>query len=773
MLAVLEDVQFIQDLAVVLLAAGLFGWLAKSIGLSSVVGYLIGGVLLSPHNLTDQLISDEHSIHTLAQIGLIFLLFHIGLDFSIRKLKRIGLHLIVANTIAAIIIFSVFSSTGVLFGWDEASCIFLGAMFMISSSAIILKVLKEQGISHEKPSQTAMGLVIIEDALVVILLAVLAAYVQFDDLSSAPLTSTVGVLGTFILLLLLIGFFIVPKFLTVVRKETNTELTVIIVCALVFCVSVLSVKAGYSLALGAFLLGAVIADTPIKGKLDRWLTGVHSILTAIFFTAIGMLIELELVPGVWKQIVLLSVLVLIFRFIGYCGGLLVAGTHINQSIRSGLIVTPVGEFSFVIAGLGVTSGAISEDFYPIAIGVCFITSFVSPLLTQNAERIASQMESKEPQWFRKIIAYYHDRLAWLGGVQDRSVLWNLSKKRLVQILRELGIITGIALFSRPLYHWIESRIGQDFLFTDGTLTLCFAAGIALAAAPLLSLYRNIAAISLVYAEALTQKSSSFADQVLRQALATLFKGVLVLLCLLWMMAIVPFNALTIYALATILIAFLVLVFGLRRKLILLHSRFEISLEEALGTEYLRSDQKLNYLLDPHQEWELEIIECEVPDDSPHSGKPLKDLQFRTRFGASIVGIDRHGFIIGNPTATNRLFPGDRILLLGTLEQIKAARLFLGERIFSEHQADFDDITLDQLRVPANCKVCGCNLASLKLPERFQIQLLGMRRDGKTALNLQGDAALRDGDLILVLGAPDKIKEFRRFLRDSTKADETA
>jgi len=636
MFAVLEDVKFIQDLALVLLAAGLFGWLARSIGLSSVVGYLLGGVLLSPNNIPVQLISDEHSIHTLAQIGLIFLLFHIGLDFSIRKLKRIGLHLILANATAAIVIFTVFSTTGKWFGWNEVSCIFLGSMFMISSSAIILKVLKEQGISHEKPSQTAMGLVIIEDALVVILLAVLAAYVQFEDLSSAPLTSTVGVLGTFILLLLLLGFFFVPKFLKVVRQETNTELTVVIVCALVFCVSILSVKAGYSLALGSFLLGAVIADTPIKIKLERWLTGVHSILSAIFFTAIGMLIELQLIPGVWKQILLLSVLVLVFRFAGYCGGLILAGTNINQSIRTGLIVTPVGEFSFVIAGLGITSGAISEDFYPIAIGVCFITSFVSPLLTAKAEGIAQAAEKREPKWIKHGLAVYHDQLAWLGRIQNRSVVWNLSKKRIGQILREAGLITGIALFSRPLYRWLEPKVGPDFLFQDGTITLFFVTGIALVAAPLLSLYRNVATLSLVYAEAMTQKNRSNATPAARQVFNTLLKGIFLLISLVWLTAIIPFDDLTTYGLIICAIAFVVIVFGMRRRLIQLHSRFEVSLEESLGTDFLRTDQKLNYLLDPHQEWDLEIIECEVPDDSPHSGKPLKELALRTRFGSSIV-----------------------------------------------------------------------------------------------------------------------------------------
>jgi CPA2 family monovalent cation:H+ antiporter-2 len=766
MFAVLDDIKFIQDLALVLLAAGVFGWLAKSLGLSSVMGYLLGGVLLSPHNSPIPLIEDTQSIHTLAQIGLISLLFHIGLDFSIRKLRRLGLHLIIANLVAAVVIFNVFSNTGRLFQWDEASCIFLGAMFMISSSAIILKVLKEQGISHEKPSQTAMGLVIIEDALVVILLAVLAAYVQFDDLASAPLTSTVGVLGTFILLLLLLGFFFVPRFLKMVRKQTNPELTVIIVCALVFGVSILSVKAGYSLALGAFLLGAVIADTPAKAQLERWLSGVHSLLTAIFFTAIGMLINLQLIPGVWKQILLLSALVLVFRFIGYAGGLLIAGANINQSIRTGLIVTPVGEFSFVIAGLGIESGVISNDFYPIAIGVCFITSFVSPILTRKAEVIAQVAEQQEPKWLRRLLNFYHDGLVWLGQIQNQSIAWRLSKKRLAQILREVGIITGIVLFSKPLHGWIQNEFGADVLFPDGTTALVFGLGIALAAAPLLSLWRNASALSLVYAESMTQKNRSHATAGIRQALSTLFQSIFLVLATVWILAIVPFTGLTLYGVAFIFVILLILIFGLRRQLVRLHSKFEVSLEEALGTNFLRSDQKLNYLLDPHQAWELEIIECDVPDDTPHAGKPLGELSLRTRFGASVVGIDRHGFIIGNPNADNCLFPGDRILLLGTLDQIKHARKFIGEREFSEHQADFDDITLDQLEVPSGCHLCGQSLESLKLPQKYFVQLLGLKRGEETILNLQGSAELQPDDLILVLGTSDKIKAFRKYLQNS-------
>ncbi|MEM6823422.1 MAG: cation:proton antiporter, partial [Verrucomicrobiota bacterium] len=701
MFAVLEDVQFIQDLAWVLIAAGLFGWLARSLGLSSIVGYLIGGLCLSPHNAPIPVIEDTGRIHTLAQIGLIFLLFHIGLDFSIRRLRRLGFHLILANIVAAIVIFNTFQFVGVWFGWDDASRIFLASMFLISSSAIINKVLRELGISHEKPSQMAMGLVIIEDALVVILLALLTAYVQFDEGVATPIASTVGVLGTFILLLLLLGFFLVPRFLRLVRKQTNPEITVIVVCALIFSISVISVKAGYSLALGAFLFGAVIADTPAKIQLERWLSGAQSILTAIFFTAIGMLINVALIPSVWRYILIISAFVLLFRFLGYTVGLLLTGTSFSHSVRTGLTVTPVGEFSFVIAGVGIESGAIPDRFYPIAIGVCFITSFISPFLIRYSEGITESLEKFQPSTFRSVLRNYRGLLDRLTAVRNQSLVWKLSQKRVLQILRELGLITGIVLFSKPLYRGAVERFGNDLLFETGTLTLSLVLGLVISSAPLLSLWRNLSALSLVYAEIITPRQT-VTTPVARRFATILFNVIFFLFIIGWIWSLVPLEALTIGGLFLVITVLVCLFIGLRRPLIRLQSNFEVSLEESIGTRLIRNDQKLNYLLDPHRDWNLEIIECEIPDDSPHAGKLLKDLGIRRKFGASLVGIDRQGFIIGNPTAENTLYPGDRILLLGTLEQVKATRNFLAEREFKESKTNFDDITLDQIQVPQSC-----------------------------------------------------------------------
>jgi CPA2 family monovalent cation:H+ antiporter-2 len=685
--AVTENIQFIQDLAITLIAAGLAGWVTQKLGLSAVVGYLVAGILIGPHNSPLELIQNEEAIHTLSQLGLVFLLFWIGLEFSIRKLRRLGVQLILANLVAAVIIFNVVRTLGQALEFSEFESTFLAAMVLISSSAIISKVLHDKKLNHEKSGQLAMGVVIIEDALVVVLLTLLGSYVKFSGFAEAPLLNTVTVLIIFILLILTLGFFFIPRLLRYLREHATPELTTVIICGLLFIIAIFTVQAGYSLALGAFLLGAIISETPSRRQIEHLLHGTQNLFTAIFFTAIGMLIRLEDLPEIWHLILILTVTTVIFRFVGYGTGLLLIGMPVKNAVRTGLYVTPIGEFSFVIAGLGITAGRLPEKFYALAIGTCLLTAVIAPILARHSIRIGQVAEDHTPRWLERLLYTYRQCLDSIHALQQRSLIWQFSQKRILQTAREFIIVSGIILFSRPVYAALKSMLGPDYLFAGGTTTLFLALVILISAAPLVSLWRNLSAISLIYAEAIipSQKQDS---RNLRKIIETCFMFIVGIVIFIWLGSLLPMGALTYGALAVIIIWTVIVFITLRRHLIRLHSRFEYSMEEALSADRLRKDQKLPYLLDPHQDWKLNMIECQIPDDPAVAGINLDELDIRQQFGVSIIGIERQGFLVGNPRPETRLYPHDRLLLMGSPDQLKEAIHAITRTEIREHGCGF-------------------------------------------------------------------------------------
>ncbi|MEO0454356.1 MAG: cation:proton antiporter [Verrucomicrobiota bacterium] len=769
-LAASGNIELVQDLALVLLAAGICGWITQRIGLSAVVGYLLAGIFLGPLNSPMEVIKDVDTIRSLAELGLIFLLFGIGVEFSIRKLRRLGVQLVLSNLVAALVIFNLIRTAAQLMGFNEMEAIFMASMILISSSAIISKVLQDTKQNHERPGQLAMGTVIIEDALVVILLTLLGSYVKFADYTASgsdtagQALQTTVLLIIFILFLLVLGFFFMPKLVNLLRSKATTELTTILITGLLLIISVLTVKVGYSLALGAFLFGALISEVPANRQIEKLLHGTQIIFTALFFTSVGMLINIYEVPNVWKEILILSVLTLIVRFVGYGLGLLLIGTPLKNSIRTALFVTPIGEFSFVIAGIGVSAQKLPPNFFVIAIGTCLLTATASPLLIRNSESISDFVLKHEPRWLHQLLKTYRRWIEAVVALKNRSLIWKFSQKRIIQIIREVLIVTGIVIFSQPIYPKVESWYGTDLLFPSGTLALFVCLMIGLAAAPMLSLWRNLGAVSMIYAEAIIPRHRPEANR-LRRILELAFMSVATIIIVVWLWTLIPQTKVSFLALGLILIAALAIFVYLRRQLILLHSKFELSMEEALSHDRLRKDQKLPYLLDSHQDWDLTIVECTIPEDPAVAGQSLANLDLRVRFDVSVAGIERHGFLIGNPRPETRLYPGDRVLLIGNNERIKEANKVLSEVEIRTHQADFEDMIMETVAVPPGYPHSDKTLIDLQLPKRVGVQVAAIRRNEKDILNPSGSEKLEPGDLVLVIGSPQQVSELRVFLEN--------
>ncbi len=758
------EFSIIQDLAVMLLTAAAAGWLCRKIGMSAVVGYLLAGVLLAPANFPLPLIDNEERVSSLAAIALIFVVFRIGLNFSIQRLKRQGLMLVVALIIAALFTFNSFRLFAWITGWEAVAAAFVAAMVMVSSSAIITKVLEETGLRHEKTAQRATGLTILEDALVVVMLTVLASIGYGSASADGSVGWTVFILSAFIITLLVLGIVFIPRVLDWLRRNTDAEIMTGVICALLLAFSLISLVAGYTPALGAFLLGAIASDTPARGQIERLLGGAINVLTMLFFTAMGMMVVLSSLPGIWHWILLFTAAALVLRIASYTFALTLTGQSLSSSIQSGLMLVPLGEFSFVVAALGVQMGALDERFFPMAVGASLITSLLAPVLTRHSASLSRTAARLQPRFLADGLRIYRAWLDQLQNIQSRNLLWQISRKRLWQIAREMLLVTGVIVFASPVYDWLALRTGPDLFFPRGTASLYILAVLLLTLPPLVALWRNASAMLMIYAEAATAKMGAGKAHA-NAALLTLLRTTTALVLLLWLIAILPLAKITLWSIALVVCICIATALLFRRKLVFLHSQIEISLHESFSAERIKGEHQLPHLLESHGAWRLELIDCQLPEPTPFAGKTLQELDVRGTLGVTVAGIERQGHMIATPGAREAVYSNDRLLLLGEKDRVQHARDFLTQAAMQGSEGGLEEFALDPVRIERDPPEPGATLADLRLNKRFGIQIVGIERDGHPLPEIKGGEILRADDTLLVMGRPDRIADFRRYLAE--------
>jgi len=757
----MHGIDFIKDLAVVMLVAGLVGWACHRAGLSAVVGYLLAGVVIGPHTPPFSLVTDIPRVETLASVGLVFLMFSIGMGLSLRKLRRLGLSLVLATFMGAIVMYNLTRALGGVLGWSAVETAFLAAMLMVSSSAIISKVLQDLGALHEKSGQMALGVSVLEDVVAIVMLAILNSLIHIGD-AKASIGLTLGLLGAFIVMAGVGGMLIVPWLLKKMSLSAGEELPTIVVAGLLFMLAFLADQAGFSLALGAFMLGAIVAETPHKTQIGRAFEGMRDVFSAVFFVSIGMLIDPAAVAGSWLLILGLGTFVLLARPLAVTTGMLLIGGSTRESLRIGLSVTPLGEFSFIIAQMGVAAKVVPPKFQALAVGVSLITTLAGPILTRRSESISEWVAARQPRWLADWEGYYH---RWLERMQKRerqSMLWQMSKKRFIQIGVEILLVTGLFVFSEQVFGLVRDYLPVNSRFPRGAELIFWSMLVLLALAPLVAIWRNTSALSLLYAQVTTQGHPLAAK--LAPVVETGLKIGSGLLLLLWLSAILPISGvarwLPAVALLVVLLGFLVL----RRRLVYWHSMLEVELQEMLA----QGDQKFTGTTAPwmaaHSDWNLTLSDCILPDLADCRGRTLGELALRTRFGCTVAGVERSGVMVGNPTGDMILYPRDKVLLLGDPAQVAAGKEFLHHASGTAVVSNFDEVRMESVEVPPGCGLHDRSLTELALGKQFGLQVAGINRAGFRILNPRAEEKLFTGDNVLVLGSPDQIKAFKATLQ---------
>lgn len=758
----MEGIDLIQDLAIVLLAAGLVGTLCRRLGLSVIVGYLVAGVVIGPYTPPFSFVRDVERIQTLSQIGLVFLMFAIGLGLSLTKMGRLGLPTLLTTGLGAFFMLVLTQLLGAALGWSEAQALFVAAMFMVSSSAVIAKIVDELNLSHERPGQQALGVTVLEDIVAVVMLTILGAHAR--EGAGGTVSAVLTGMSAFVVLLVGGGLLMVPRLLRRLEARADPELQTITVAGLLFLLSLTAAKAGYSLALGAFLLGAIVAEIPQKAAVERAFGGMRDLFSSVFFVSIGMMIDVKLVLAVWPTIVGLTVFVIVGRALATGLALMLCGTRPEDARRAGLLLTPLGEFTFIIAQLGVAAAVLPETYYPVAVGVSILTVLIVPVINRKADGLLRVADRLEPRWLRRTLEAYHGWLVHVQGQPTKSKAWQLIRGRVVQTGVEVLFVTGLMLFSPLLVDLMREHAGSFGLRPRTVALICWSVIGVLALVPLFAVWRNLAAIAMILAETLGRDTrlTAAALQRLLTALLTVVMGM-------WIHAILPTDELGVWGWVVIGVAAAVVVGVFSHKLIYWHSEWQSSVREVLAddprvvaqaaAEAVRGKRREDL-----RQWNVLLDDVVVPDGAAYAGQSLAELAIPTKFGCAVLEIERNGHVITAVRPELRVYAGDKLLLMGRKEELAAAAGFLqrARKEAGDATEEFHGSVLETFTVP-EAMGAGRSLAELKVAQLTGTRIVGIERGGRRIIAPSGAERLEAGDSVLVVGTLAEIGNFRRWL----------
>jgi CPA2 family monovalent cation:H+ antiporter-2 len=670
----MHGVGFLQDLAVVMVVAGLVTVLFHRFKQPVVLGYILAGVIIGPHTPPFPLIQDEEAIKTLSELGVVLLMFSLGLEFSLRKLRQVGVSALVAALLEILLMVWLGYQIGVLFGWSNMDSIFLGAILSISSTTIIIKALAELGKTKERFAQLIFGVLVIEDIVGIAMIALLSGIATTGALGVVDVGRTLGKLGLFLTASLVIGLIVVPRLLARVARFKSNEMLLVTVLGLCFGFALLADKLGYSVALGAFLIGAIIAEAREIHRIESLVEPVRDMFSAIFFVSIGLLIDPRALAAYWVPVLVITLAVVGGKVATCALGAFIGGNDTRTSLRVGMGLAQIGEFSFIIASLGLTLNVTSQFLYPIAVAVSAITTLLTPYLIRSADAVVNQFDRRAPRPLVESLELYTRWVGQLGSHRHDNLVAKLARRWLAQMALNAALIAavfiGAVLIERREPAWLM-RFGLEEQWLKTALWL---AAVFLSLPLFIATSRKLQALGLLIAETkVTDAAAGDRAPAIRSVVAQVIPiagtAVLGLFVLVLSSALLPaLNVLLVLLLLVGLLAWL-----LRRSLIRVYARAQVALQETFAQTPAPAPATAAR---PSLLREADLESVAVAAASPAAGRLIRELELRTRTGASIVGIERTGGNVINPGPDEEIQAGDHLVLLGTPAQLAAARAAL-------------------------------------------------------------------------------------------------
>jgi CPA2 family monovalent cation:H+ antiporter-2 len=666
-----HGLELLHDLAAVMVLAGVVTILCHRFKQPVALGYIVAGVILGPYTPI-QFVHDKDTIDGLGQIGVVLLMFSLGLEFSFRKLTSVGASAFVAALLEITLMMWLGYEVGRFFGWNTMDSVFLGAMLSISSTTIIIKALSELGKSREAFAEVIFGILVIEDILAIVMLALLSGFAKTGHLHAGEAGTDVLKLAVFFAMVLVVGFIFVPRLFDYVARFKSDEMLLVTALGLCFGVALVATMNNYSVALGAFLIGAVIAEARQLHKIEELVAPLRDMFSAIFFVTIGMLIDPHMLLQYWVPILVISLLVVVGKVVTCSFGTFVGGRDLRTSLCVGMGLAQIGEFSFIIAGVGEKLEVTSDFLYPIAVAVSVITTLVTPYLIRATDPMVRGIDRVAPRGLMQALEVY---TAWIGSFSEGSaspvtlLVRRMGWQLLVNVLLTVGIFAlgaWVAQLDTP-YNYLPKSIRTQGIYT----TLVWFAVMLLSSGIYLASARKIQAMSMLVAEvAVPFASGGQSAASVRMVISQVF----VLLSFVVMGFLTILLSTSILSSVSLIVPLLGIgtgmIFLFRRILVRVYSRAELALHETLIELPRLQRERPKVIKEILRDAELDTME--IPPGSVMIGRRLRDIPLRQQTGASIVAIERHGQRVINPGPDEMIQQGDRVLLLGELEQLPAA-----------------------------------------------------------------------------------------------------
>jgi len=727
----------ISDLAWILLLGAIVTLLFKKMKQPVVLGYILAGFLASPKFVYLPSISNLDNIEFWADLGIVVLMFTLGLEFSFKKLMNAGSPAIITALI--IICGMTFAGFGVgkLLDLNPINCIFLGGMISMSSTTIILKTLTDLGMRQKKFASLVLAVLIIEDLFAVLMLVLLSS-LAMGNVEGMELLFSVAKLMFFLIIWFVVGVYVLPTFLTKMKSFLNDETLLIVAMGLCFSMAVFSVMCGFSLELGAFVMGSILAGTMAAERMERVVQPVKDLFGSVFFISVGMMVDPNVIATYWGEILLLAIVVVIGMIFFGTLGMLVTGQSLQVAVESGFTLTQIGEFSFIIASLGMSLGVLQESLYPIIVAVSVITIFTTPYFVKLSQPAYKFAEAHLPARLGFLIDRYSKQVTDSDATKR---LWHdILSRYLWRIVLYSVILTAIIMLS------------QHFLFPICMKYLHGMGRIAATAITLLAMLPFLLALSFSSTKPdekmRLHSSASFYDVPL--VAMRIIRYIITLLFIVYLMTI-AYNSMIAWISGLICFG-LILIFA-SSKLLSRYGNIEQKFIDNLNIrENTRSGANNKLVSDLHQAF------IEVGPYCPFVGDKLKDSGLRSDYGVSVSSIQRGDMFLPLPSVDARIFPGDVLGVIGNDEQIKKLNddIENSEKAFRSVPITQPEIALRSIKLSAGSPIIDMPLGQTHLHSDYYSMIVKVQR-GEDEFEQPGPSTvLREGDIIWVVGDASRI-----------------
>jgi len=739
----------IHDLALMLIVAGIVTLIFKRLKQPLVLGYIVAGFLVSPHMPYTASVADTENIHLWADIGVMFLLFSLGLDFSFKKILKMGASPFI-STMAIIFFMSMLGVfVGHAFGWSKMDCIFLGGMLAMSSTTIIYKAFDDLGLRQQQFAGLVMSVLILEDILAIVMMVMLSAIASGNSPDGSQMLGSVIKIGFFLVLWLVVGIFAIPIFLRRVRRLINNEVLLIVSLGLCCAMAVFSTKVGFSSAFGAFIMGSILAETIEAEKIEKLVEPVKNLFGAIFFVSVGMLVDPQILTSYAWPIITIVLTILIGQALLGSLSFMLGGESLKSAMRCGFSMAQIGEFSFIIASLGLSLGVISNFLYPVVVAVSVITTFLTPYMIRLATPAYNALENRLPS--RLIRTLNHLSMSHPNSQQQsawKRLLAQMALNTLVYSILSSATIalmfTFVLPFMRKLLpgwtlHWYANAI-------TGLLTVLFIA-------PFLR--------AMVMKKNRSDEWKKLWHESNRNhlpLLSTILARVVIAVAFIFYICnyLSRFSNAVMITLGFVAVVLMVVSRTIKRRSILLERLFINNLRSRDIEAQVQGKKRPLYegkLLDR----DIHIADFEVPTNSLWMGSTLKELNLGKKYGVHVSSILRGGFRMNIPDGDYVIYPCDRLQVIGSDEQMAKFSQALETNVIQEDlKMENREMKLRQLIISADSPFVGKTLEESGIRSIYSCMVVGIEEGKENLSPVHPNRRFVEGDIIWVVGEEDSL-----------------